>query len=84
MLNKYLSIITLSIVLCAFSEAQASGVNGSFQVSATVSASCSVSTNDLNFGNYNSGQNGDLDATGQLGVACTNDTSYTIDVGTGL
>ncbi|MDH1867236.1 spore coat U domain-containing protein [Pseudomonas chengduensis] len=54
-----------------------------FQVTATVAASCLVSATDLNFGAYNP-LAGALDGTSTITATCTAQTPYTIGLDAGL
>ncbi len=56
-----------------------------FNVSATVGASCSVSASDLGFGTYDQLSATNTDATTSLDVTCTSTTTYEVglDAGTG-
>ena len=54
--------------------------NSTFQVSANIVASCTITANNLAFGNYTLGQ---LDATSTVITTCTNGTSYTIGLDAG-
>ena len=62
--------------------AQAATTGATFNVTATVVASCTVSASNVAFGNYGAAQ---TDATGTLSATCTNLTAYTVglDAGTG-
>ncbi|MGE3141999.1 MAG: spore coat U domain-containing protein [Hyphomonadaceae bacterium] len=72
---------------CALAAAAGPAFAGSdtssFTVNATVIASCAVSANDLQFGNYNPVADSDLDAATTLSVACTNGTPFQIALGLG-
>ena len=71
------------IVPCAV--ALAATDTDTFQVTATVADSCSVTGNDLGFGNYDPVSGTPLSATTTVDVTCTLDTAYEIglDAGTG-
>lgn len=73
--------------LFALRSARASTATGSFNVTATVVASCSVGTvSDLAFGNYDPTQPiaaGNGQAQTSIGVTCTNGTPYTVALGYG-
>jgi spore coat protein U-like protein len=58
----------------------------SLTVSATVLATCEVTANDLDFGDYDPLASSHLDAATTLSVTCTNGTPYNIalDLGIGL
>ncbi|HET9976431.1 MAG TPA: spore coat U domain-containing protein [Burkholderiaceae bacterium] len=63
-------------------RAAATDLSSTFNVTATVLATCTLSAGNVAFGNYAAGQ---LDATGTLSVTCTTGASYVIglDAGTG-
>ncbi len=54
-----------------------------FTVSATVLASCEVTANDLDFGDYNPVAASHLDAATTLSVTCTNGTPYEVGLNLG-
>lgn len=58
---------------------------GTFGVTATVAASCTVSGTDLDFGTTVNVLGGDVDQTSTLTATCTNGSAYTIglDAGSG-
>jgi|CXWL01.1.fsa_nt_gi spore coat protein U-like protein len=62
--------------------ASAASSTTSFQVTATVLATCSVSASDLAFGTVNP-LGGNLDQTTTLSVACTTSTAYTVGLSAG-
>lgn len=53
-------------------------------VSATVVASCDVSSNDLAFGNYDPVVGSPNDAATSIDVTCTNGTAYVVSLDEGL
>lgn len=55
----------------------------SFQVTATVLASCDVTASDLAFGNYDPVAAANLDAETALSVTCTNGTPYNVGMSLG-
>src|SRR5262245_37146974 len=67
------------------SAAPAATANGSFQVTATVSATCLVSsTSNVAFGAYDTTVATNLQATGTIGITCTRNTAITsIDLNLG-
>lgn len=73
------------IALLAFAPgaANAGSDTDSFQVTATVLASCEVSASDLAFGNYNPVIAAHLDAATTLSVTCTNGTPYEVGLSLG-
>lgn len=60
--------------------ASAATATGTFQVTATVQATCLISTNPLAFGTYTGTQ---TDATTTLAVTCTNTTPYNVGLDAG-
>jgi spore coat protein U-like protein len=79
---KKLSIVALAMALtlamaCMSFGATATGI---LNVSATVVATCSVSTTAVNFGNY---QGADLYSTGDVAVTCSQGTPYNIALDAG-
>ncbi|WP_246526766.1 Csu type fimbrial protein [Plastoroseomonas hellenica] len=60
--------------------ASAATATGTFQVTATVQATCLISANPLAFGTYTGTQ---TDATTTLAVTCTNTTPYTVGLDAG-
>jgi spore coat protein U-like protein len=58
----------------------AATTTGTFTVSSTVVATCSVSASNLTFGNYIGAQ---VDATTTIGVTCTNGSPYDIGLDAG-
>lgn len=72
-----------ALVLAALPlRAAATDLTSTFNVTATVLASCTLSAGNVAFGNYSSTQ---LDATGTLSVTCTTGAAYVIglDAGSG-
>jgi spore coat protein U-like protein len=67
-----------ALLSLAAPAAQAASITTTFQVTATVLASCGVTATDLNFGNYTPGAGSDVTANTTLNVTCTNGTDYTI------
>jgi spore coat protein U-like protein len=61
--------------------AQANPASTTFGVSATVLKDCTVSATSLTFGNYTGAVNS---AQSAVTVTCTNSTTYTVGLGTGL
>jgi spore coat protein U-like protein len=61
-------------------EATAATTTSTFQVTATVVATCTVASTDLAFGNYTAVQ---ADQTSTITVTCTNSTPYTVALGAG-
>ena len=65
--------------------ASAATAGGSLNVTATVTANCTVSTTALAFGNVNTINGSNVDGAGALSIVCTNGTGWTAaaDVGSG-
>ncbi|MBT4879931.1 MAG: spore coat protein U domain-containing protein [Alphaproteobacteria bacterium] len=81
------SIALILVGALVMGTAKADSSNDSFQVLATVVASCTVTSNDLNFGTYEvSGihASSNLNATGSLDVNCTQNIAYDIGMDNGL
>lgn len=56
----------------------------SFTVSATVTDTCqSLTADNINFGNYNPLSASNTDATGNIQITCTNNTSYSVALSSG-
>ena len=55
-----------------------------FQVTASVLAACSITANDLNFGNYNPVSGTPLNAATTLEITCTNGAAYEVGLSAGL
>ncbi len=64
-------------------SAHAATDSDSFDVTATVIASCNVTANDLAFGDYDPLAGADDDASATLSVVCTSGTSYTVALDAG-
>lgn len=79
-MKKLLTAICLVSTLLFAGSVSAATVTGNLYVSANVLTVCTLSTSDVNFGNY-TGSN--LDATGNVSVTCTNAQSYTIALSKG-
>jgi len=69
--------------LAAAGAAQAATSSGTFQVTASVLDTCTVSADDLNFGVYNPLSGSALEASSQLHVACTIATPYSVALNAG-
>jgi spore coat protein U-like protein len=74
--------ILMGASLLLATAAQASG--NTFNVTATVLQTCSVSTNDLNFGSINVVQNQDWDSTTTISLTCGSGTAYHVGLDAGL
>lgn len=64
----------------ANNTAVAATANSTFQVTADVLAVCSISANDLTFGNYDPFAAGDLDVNGSVDVTCTDQAPWEIQL----
>lgn len=71
-------------MLAVAAPAYAGSDTDAFTVSATVLDSCSVSANDLDFGNYDPVAGAPLDAATTVVVTCTNGTGYDVALDAGL
>ena len=78
---KTLSCISAGVLLALAGGAQAATTGTSFQVTATVVASCSATATDMNFGNFDG--SADLTATSTIGVTCTNGHAYHVALNAG-
>jgi spore coat protein U-like protein len=77
MRNLLTAVVTTGALLVAASGAPAATVTTTFQVSATVLKSCTVSATNLAFGNYTQG-GGAVDVNSTVSVSCTNGTTFTV------
>ena len=78
---KTFSGISAGVLLALSGGAQAAIVQDTFQVTATVVASCSVIATDMNFGNFDGSI--DLAATSTINVTCTDDHPYAVALNAG-
>lgn len=74
------NFLVIIILLLTSRPVFAGTATGTFTVSATVAASCTVTANNLAFGSYTLAQ---IDATSTVTVTCTNGTTYSIGLGPG-
>jgi len=65
-------------------ECNQSGATSSFNVSATLIASCTISVSNMDFGVIDTTIVGPVDQTATIDVSCTNASEYTIGIGSGL
>ena len=65
------------------SDCTQSGAASTFTVSAVVTASCSVSVADMDFGVIDTALTAPVDQTSSIAVSCTNAAPYTIGLGPG-
>ena len=70
----------IASVLAPINTSSASTATTTFQVTATVAASCTISATNLAFGNYTLAQ---LDGTSTITATCTNGTTYTVGLDAG-
>jgi spore coat protein U-like protein len=73
----------VAIALLTPCVAHAGTDTDSFEVTATVLASCEVTASDLAFGNYDPVAASHLDGDTQLSVTCTNGTTYNVGLSLG-
>jgi spore coat protein U-like protein len=81
-MHKILSA-TLAAGVMAAGVAQSATTPASFQVTATVQATCSASASALAFGNYTPG-GGALTGNTAISVKCTKNTPFTVSLNAGL
>ena len=66
------------------SEIRAAIQTDTFDVTATIIASCSITANDLSFGNYDPLSATALDQTSTISVTCSNGADYDIQLSGGI
>lgn len=74
-------------VVCLSSPVQAGSASATMNVTATVISTCTISSGNLTFGNYDAiGKNATaaLTATAQISATCTQGATATIDIDAGL
>lgn len=71
-----------AVLICGLvlKPVRASTATSTFQVSATVPATCQISATNLSFGNFTGAQ---VQATSTISVTCTDTTPYTVGLGPG-
>lgn len=69
--------------LVGASSAFAGTATSNFQVTATVAATCTVSSTSVSFGTINPAATGTATATGGISATCTKSTPYTLAVNAG-
>jgi len=74
----------LAVVGLMGGTAIAQTVTTTFQVSASVAKNCFVSANNLAFGAYDGSSATPLDANTTIGVRCTKNTTFTVDLDAGV
>jgi|CXWL01.1.fsa_nt_gi spore coat protein U-like protein len=80
---RFVAPVMLAAVLAPCTAYAAGSDTDSFEVTATVLASCDVVASDLTFGDYDPIAGSDLDAETTLSVTCTNGTSYQVGMSLG-
>lgn len=81
-MNKVTKALTVAAFgIAAAGAAQAQTATTTFQVTANVSASCTVTATDLGFGPYLATAVAPLDASSTINVTCSNSHPYAVDVG---
>ncbi len=70
--------------LFGVSEIKAATQTDNFDVTATIIASCTITANDLAFGNYDPLSATPLDQTSTINVTCSNGADYDIQLSGGL
>ncbi len=79
--NCFISIIVaVGSALIPIDTSSGATTTSTFQVTATVASSCTVTATSLAFGNYTLAQ---LDGTSTITATCTNGTTYTIGLDAG-
>lgn len=76
------AIVSLGALFGFAGTASAQTATDTFQVTATVLENCSVTANDLAFGNYTPG-GGNVTSTSTINVYCTNTTTFDVQLSTG-
>lgn len=83
MLKKIACIAVLGAV--ASSNVAFAGTDtGTMNISATISASCTITTSDVAFGSLTSTNGGDLDVPSSASVTCASDSPFNIGIDNGL
>lgn len=80
---RFTSIFFAAAVLTPCAAYAAGSDTDSFEVTATVLASCEISASDLAFGNYDPVAASHVDGETQISVNCTNGTSYNVGLSLG-
>lgn len=85
MKTKLLGLLCGVAVLAVPAVGIAATTSTTFNVTANVVATCSVTATDLAFGNYDAASGTPTDASSTVNVTCTNNHGYTValDAGTG-
>jgi spore coat protein U-like protein len=82
-MSRPTSLLAAAIAAMMPTTALAGSDTDTFEVTATVLASCEVSASDLVFGNYDPIAASNLDADATLSITCTNGTPYHVGLGLG-
>lgn len=80
-MKKLTKILAATVFGVATVGAQAQTTTTTFNVTANVASSCTVSASDLVFGAYTATAAAPLDQQSTISVTCTNGENYGIDVG---
>jgi len=79
--NCFISLVVTTVsALVPINTSSGATSTSTFQVTATVASSCTVTATSLAFGNYTLAQ---LDGTSTITATCTNGTTYTIGLDAG-
>jgi len=81
--RSQLPLTALALACALAAPAYADQDDDSFQVTATVLATCEVTAQDLEFGDYDPIAPGHLDAATTLSLTCTNGTPYELSMSLG-
>lgn len=76
-------LVSFALACLLAAPAHAGDDSDSFQVTATVLATCEVMAEDLEFGDYDPIAANDLDAATTLSLTCTNGTEYELSMSVG-
>jgi spore coat protein U-like protein len=76
------AIVSLGALFGFAGTASAQTATDTFEVTATVLGNCTVTANDLGFGNYTPG-GGDVTSTSTINVYCTTSTGFDVHLSTG-
>jgi spore coat protein U-like protein len=77
------AVVVPAVLLAAGTPAFAATSTTNMNVSATVTANCTVSTSPVAFGSVNPISGANVDATGSVTVACTNGTGWSATANAG-
>ncbi len=87
MMPKRTFYIVLAAALCLASPAKAGSVSATMSVTATVISTCTISSGNLSFGNYDavgSNASAPLLGTAAISATCTQGASAMVDIDAGL